>query len=133
MYWQYDLIKTRTVEILGIPNILKLLRVSPVLFTKQSTLIPKELKLEVVNGSYCLPPVVYSHFLLFLCHFHVNNATQCYDSFRNMQLTISKNDFISNNNQISNSHNCLGVAYQLIGKHALAEHAFRHTYFIIAK
>jgi hypothetical protein len=34
--WQYDLIKTRTVQSLGITNILRLLRVSHVFFTTKS-------------------------------------------------------------------------------------------------
>jgi hypothetical protein len=50
------------------------------MFTSQSTLIPEELELEVVNSLHIVPPVVYSHFLLFFCHFHINNVNQCYNS-----------------------------------------------------
>jgi len=125
--WQYELIKTRTVQSLGITSILKLLHVRFVVFTEQSTLIPEELELEVVNNIHFLPPVVYSHFLLFLCHFHLNNVNQCYNSLRNLQLTISEDYFISDSMIRSNSYNCLGVAYQLIGKRALAERAFRQA------
>ena len=125
--WQYELIKTRTVQSLGITNILKLLRVRFVRFAMQSTLIPEELELEVVNDLCILSPVVYSHFLLFLCHFHLNNVNQFNNSLRDLQLTISENYFISNTIDRSNSYNCLGVAYQLIGKRALAERAFRQS------
>ena len=125
--WQYDLIKTRTVQSLGITNILRLLRVSHVFFTTKSALIPEELELEVVNGEHYLPPVVYSHFLLFLCHLRLNNVNQCYASLRDLQLTISENYFIGNDIQMSNSYNCLGVAYQLSGKCELAIHAFRQA------
>jgi hypothetical protein len=89
--WQFDLIKTRTVLILGIANILKLLRVRFVDFIPHSTLIPEELELEVANQPFILPPVVYSHFLLCLCHFRLNNVNQCYNSLRDLQLTISEN------------------------------------------
>jgi tetratricopeptide (TPR) repeat protein len=125
--WQYELIKTRTVQSLGITIILKLLRVSFVLFTSQSTLIPEELELEVVNSLHIVPPVVYSHFLQFLCHFHLNNVNHCYYSLRDLQLTISEDYFILGTMDRSNSYNCLGVAYQLIGKRALAERAFRQA------
>jgi hypothetical protein len=64
--WQYELIQTRTVQSLGITNILQLLHVRAVWFIEHSTLIPEELELEVVNCNYTIPPVVYSHFLLFL-------------------------------------------------------------------
>ena len=123
--WQYELIKTRTVQSVGIGNILKLLGVRFVSFIHQSTLIPEEIELEVVNSSHILPPVVYSHFLLFLCHFHLNNVNQCYDSLKDLQLTISEDYFIVGTIERSNSYNCLGVAYQRIGKRALAERAFR--------
>jgi tetratricopeptide (TPR) repeat protein len=125
--WQYELFKTRTVQSLEITRILKLLRVRYVLFTTQSTLIPEELKLEVVNDSHNLPPVVYSHFLLFLCHFHINNVNQCYNSLRDLQLTISRNYFILDNMERSNSYNCLGIAYQFIEKRELAKRAFRQA------
>jgi tetratricopeptide (TPR) repeat protein len=125
--WQYELIKTRTVQSLGITNILKLLHVRDVKFMQQSTLIPEELELEVVNCTYSIPPVVYSHFLLFLCHLHLNNVNQCYNSLRDLQLTISNNYFIPDYMRRSNSYNCLGVAYQLIGKRELAERAFRQA------
>ena len=85
--WQYDLIKTRTVQSLGITIILRLLRVSLVFFKTKSALIPEELELEVVNNGQYLPPVVYSHFLLFLCHLRLNNVNQCYTSLRDLQLT----------------------------------------------
>ena len=125
--WQFDLIKTRTVLILGIANILKLLRARFVDFIPHSTLIPEELELEVANQPFILPPVVYSHFLLCLCHFRLNNVNQCYNSLRDLQLTISENYFIFGNIHRSNSYNCLGVAYQLSGQRALAEHAFRRA------
>ena len=84
----------------------------------------------VVNGMHVLPPVVFSHFLLFLCHLRLSNVNQCYNSLRDLQLTISENYFISNNRGKSNSYNCLGVAYQLIGKRVLAEHAFHLAIYL---
>jgi hypothetical protein len=89
--WQYELIKTSAIQSLGITNILKLLRVSIFGFMQHSTLIPVELELEVANQPFLLPPVVYSHFLLCLCHFRLNNVNQCYNSLRDLQLTISEN------------------------------------------
>jgi hypothetical protein len=41
-----------------------------------------------------------------------------------LQLTISEDYFISNNRDRSNSYNCLGVAFQLIGNHEMAELSF---------
>ena len=120
----YALIKTRTMQSIRITRVLKLLLVRIVTFTLQSKLIPQELELEVDNCIHCLPPVVYSHVLRFLCHYHLNNVNQCYDALTDLQLRISEDYFILNNGQISNSYNCLGVVFQLIGNHEMAELSF---------
>jgi hypothetical protein len=46
-----------------------------------------------------------THFLLCLCHFHLNNVNQCYNSLRDLQLTISEDYFIYNDIERSNSYN----------------------------
>jgi hypothetical protein len=63
---QYALIKTKTIQSMSIIRVLKLLLVRLGNFKRQSTLIPEELELEVVNDTHVLSPVVYSHFLRFL-------------------------------------------------------------------
>jgi hypothetical protein len=121
---QYALIKTKTIHSMSILRVLKLLNVKLVDFKRQSTLIPEELELEVVNDSHLLSPVEYSHFLRFLCYYHLNNINQCYNTIADLQLTISEDYFISNNAQRSRSYNCLGVAFQIIGNHEMAELSF---------
>ena len=121
---QYALIKTKTIQSISITRILKLLLVREVVFTEESTLIPAELYLEVVNDIHCLPPVVYSNFMSFLCHFLLNNVKECFNSLADLQLTISEDYFIRGNIDRSQSYNCLGVAFQLIGNLELAELAF---------
>ena len=120
----YTLIKTKTIQSMIITRVLKLLLVRTVHFIPQSTLIPEELELEVAHFPYILSPVVYSHFLSFLCHYHLNNVNQCYSALADLQLTISEDYFILNNRQRSNSYNCLGVAYVLIRNHEMAECSF---------
>ena len=107
---QYALIKTKTIQSMSITRVLKLLLVRTVDFAQQSTLIPEELELEVVNGLHHLPPVVYSHFMCFLCHYHLNNVNQCHSALADLQQTISEDYFILNNRQRSTSYNCLDVA-----------------------
>jgi tetratricopeptide (TPR) repeat protein len=119
---QRALIKTKPIQSISIARVLKLLLVRIVRFIPQSTLIPEELELEVAHLPSSLAPVVYSHFLSFLCHYHLNNVNQCYSALDDLQLTISEDYFISSNR--SNSYNCLGVAYALIGNHEMAECSF---------
>jgi hypothetical protein len=121
---QYALIKTKTLQSISITRVLKLLLVRYVDFEEQSTLIPEELELEVVNDGHTIPPVVYSHFLRFLCYYHLNNINQCYNALADLQLTISEDYFISQSIQRSVSYNCLGVAFQLIGNHEMAKLSF---------
>ena len=120
----YALIKAKTIQSISITRILKLLLVKDVIFTEESTLIPAELYLEVVNVIHFLPPVVYSNFMSFLCHFRLNNAKECFSSLADLQLTISEDYFILDDIERSQSYNCLGVAFQLIGNLELAELAF---------
>ena len=121
---QYALIKTKTMQSISITRVLKLLLVRDVLFIPQSTLIPEELELEVAHILHNIPPVVYSHFLSFLCHYHLNNVNQCYSALADLQLTISEDYFISGSVDRSISYNCLGVAYVLIRNHEMAERSF---------
>ena len=109
---------------MSITRVLKLLVVRDLFFIPHSALIPEELELEVAHLLYSLSPVVYSHFLSFLCHYHLNNVNQCYSALDDLQLTISEDYFISRNLDRSNSYNCLGVAYALIGNHEMAERSF---------
>ena len=124
---QCALIKTKTIQSMSISRVLKLLLVRAVTFPLQSTLIPEELELDVVNDDHFLPPVVYSHFLRFLCYYHLNNINQCYNALADLQLTISEDYFISDNILRSSSYNFLGVAFQLIGNHEMAEFPFLHA------
>jgi hypothetical protein len=121
---QYALIKTKTMQSISITRVLKLLLVRFVFFIPQSTLIPEELELEVAHLPSGLPPVVHSHFLSFLCHYHLNNVNQCYSALADLQRTISEDYFISDNVDRSISYNCLGVAYVLIRNHGMAERSF---------
>jgi tetratricopeptide (TPR) repeat protein len=121
---QYALIKTKTIQSMSIIRVLKLLLVRLGNFKRQSTLIPEELELEVVNDTHVLSPVVYSHFLRFLCYYHLNNVNLCYSALADLQLTISEDYFILDNEERSISYHYLGVAFQLIGNHEMAELSF---------
>ena len=121
---QYALIKNKTIHSMSIIRVLKLLLVRLGYFKRQSTLIPEELELEVVNNRHVLSPVAYSHFLRFLCYYHLNNVNLCYNALADLQLTISEDYFILDNEERSTSYNYLGVAFQLIGNHEMAKLSF---------
>ncbi|XP_063416456.1 uncharacterized protein LOC134698095 [Mytilus trossulus] len=92
-----------------------------VMFDEDSLLIPTELEMEV----HCvLPPVVYAHFLRFLCHYHLQNSWQFRDSLRGLQLTIQENSRIPGANMKSKCYNILGICFQLLGDTGSARKAF---------
>lgn len=49
---------------------LELATVASVHYLRHSSLIPEELKLDVEDNDICIPPVVLSYCLRFLCYHH---------------------------------------------------------------
>ncbi|CAC5381948.1 unnamed protein product [Mytilus coruscus] len=103
---------------------LKLITVQYVHFVKGSSLIPRELPRPAVEGVLFIPPVVFAHFLCFLCHFHQQNAEKCGSSLRNLHEAITKDHCIPNSEFKARSYLILGVALQLVGNDQAANQAF---------
>lgn len=124
---RYELFKLDVFRKMNILNLLKLLLVNNVHFMNKSKLIPDELQ-SVVGPLGCeIPPVVYAHVLLVLCHYHLNNTRQCRDSIQDLNLTIETNYFIAELFQTDICYNILGKAFVLIGDHVSAKRAFLHA------
>ncbi|VDI66293.1 Hypothetical predicted protein [Mytilus galloprovincialis] len=110
-----ELFCSRTLRKLGIIRMLRLISISFVVFHPESSLIPGEIKLDVLNVPYVLPPVVYLHFLTFLCHYHLHNVRNLQKSLGDLCITIKTNYFISDFSTKAAAYDCLGVAFQIIG------------------
>jgi tetratricopeptide (TPR) repeat protein len=81
-----------------------------------SVTIPHELKTEIDFKGYSIkPPVVYGHFLSFLCYFKQNDYRNCQIALSSLKLTIENDYFIGNNTALAESYICLGVAYRKLG------------------
>ena len=85
-----------------------------VLYEKQSTLIPRELKPEVQDGLLSVPPVVMSHCLRFLCYHHLYDIVNRQQALRDLYLTIKERYFIIDN-RLSYSLTILGVCNEIVG------------------
>jgi hypothetical protein len=101
---------------------MKLATIDDVRYVKQSTLIPHELKPEVKDRDFSLPPVVMSHCLRFLCYHHLHNIVNSQQSLRDLYLTI-KAGYISKN-MLSHSLTILGVCYEIAGDKEEADHCY---------
>jgi hypothetical protein len=93
---------------------MRLATIYTVEYFKQSTLIPHELRPEVQNGLFRVPPVVMSHCLRFLCYHHLYSIANRQQSFRDLYLTIKEMYYIGNRT-LSNSLTMLGVCYEIVG------------------
>jgi hypothetical protein len=85
-----------------------------VIYNKQSTLIPSELRPEVQDGIFAVPPVVMSYCLKFLCHHHLYDIVNRQQSLFDLTLTITKMYFVCED-YLSNSLTILGVCNAIVG------------------
>ncbi|VDI09413.1 Hypothetical predicted protein [Mytilus galloprovincialis] len=99
-------------------------------FTRNSLLIPNELQMEVENGVYFISSIVYAYFLMFLCHYHLNNFGQCLDCLHTLQLVIAEHYLIDKDSSFSllyASYDILGIAFQLLRDSESARQAFMQS------
>ncbi|XP_076084422.1 uncharacterized protein LOC143055170 [Mytilus galloprovincialis] len=60
--------------------------VDNILYLKHSSLIPKELELEVEDKHFEIPPIIMFHFLRFLCYHHIGDTFNRQNVLRNLRV-----------------------------------------------
>jgi hypothetical protein len=105
---------------------MRLATIDNVEYVKQSTLIPHELKLEVQDGDFIVPPVVMSHCLRFLCYHHLYNIVNRQQSLLDLYLTIQERYFVYDHT-LSNSLTILGVCNEIVGDKETAYYCYDHA------
>lgn len=86
-----------------------------VTYIQHSSLIPRELQLEVKDHYLCVQPTVMSHCLRFLCH--LRDITNRQQALHELKSTMETRDiFLSNS--LSFSITILGVCYEISGDNA---------------
>ena len=112
---------------------MRLETINSVWYVKQSTLIPHELKLEVQDLYFEVPPVVMSLCLRFLCYRHLYNIVNRQQSLRDLYLTIKERYFITED-RLSNSLTILGVCNEKVGAkeaaYQFSDTALHNEYYI---
>jgi len=93
---------------------MRLATIGNVWYVQQSTLIPHELKPEVLDGPFRVPPVVMSHCLRFLCYHHLDNIVNRQKALRELYLTITERYFVCEET-LSDSLTILGVCAEIAG------------------
>lgn len=120
----YEMFSLNLFGQMNIARMKQMLSVNEVLFFKGSTLLPNEFRIIEENLGYVVPPVVYVHSICFLCHYHLNNNILCKNSLNNLQLTIEKDYFISDDSVKALSYNIIGISFMLVNGIKSAEQAF---------
>lgn len=92
-----------------------------------SVLVPDELRFKGEDIGQLIAPVVYAHFLRFLCYYHLYDYRQYRKSLQNLKLSIEEKHFIANSIQESKAYNMLGIAFHLIGDTKSAKQAFMQS------
>lgn len=105
----------------------KFLVIDSLILPPHSELVPNELRIHFDNA-YVLTPVVYAHFLRYLCYFHLYNNRRYLDAIRlNLISTIDENYLIANEFLKAISYNMLGITFELIGDSESATKAFMQS------
>ena len=112
----YDDDKFTHEHLQGTANIVYKRSVIDMVSIYNSVTTPHELKTELdFKGLLAKPPVVYGHFLSFLCYFKQNDYRNCQIALTSLKLTIESKYFIRTNEGFAESYNFLGVAYRMLG------------------
>ena len=102
---------------------MRLATIKEVWYVEQSTLIPHELKLEVQDGIFGVPPVVMSHCLRFLCYNHLYDIVNRHHSLLDLYLTLKEKYFV-HESCLSDSLTILGVCHEIVGDKETAYHCY---------
>ncbi|VDI20873.1 Hypothetical predicted protein [Mytilus galloprovincialis] len=93
---------------------MKMSIVDNVSYLQHSSLIPEELRLEVNDPIFTIPPVVLSHCLRFLCYHHLSGISNRQEALHNLYLTV-KNKYFMSQVGFSESITLLGVCCEISG------------------
>ncbi|VDI28087.1 Hypothetical predicted protein [Mytilus galloprovincialis] len=93
---------------------MRIATVSKVQYTKQSSLIPTELQLEVEDHNMSVAPTVMSQCLNFLCYHHLGDISNRQQALRDLYLSV-KDLYFMRSNTLSISIIILGVCFEISG------------------
>ena len=85
-----------------------------VMYLKDSSLLPEELKLTQGDLTIFVPPIIMSHFLKFLCYHHLDDIPNKKHAIRDVKLTVDGEKYTVNS-KLSNLR-MLGICYELSGE-----------------
>ncbi|CAC5412284.1 unnamed protein product [Mytilus coruscus] len=104
---------------------LKAITIDNLIFRKNSSIIPKELQLDVSKSHAIYDPLSFAYFLNFLCYYHLQDMTSCRYYLQKLRSTINLTT-VGKQTHLSSPIFC-GIAYQLMGDTYVARQFFQQT------
>ncbi|CAG2246617.1 unnamed protein product [Mytilus edulis] len=102
-------------------TVLKTLSVMETCFKHQSSIIPRELQLDVTTGPLKCAPVPFAYFLRFLCYYNLHYIPLCIHSLQQLLLTVKSKFRIQPSSYIQ-THIFCGIACQMVGESKVGGH-----------
>ncbi|VDH97266.1 Hypothetical predicted protein [Mytilus galloprovincialis] len=94
-------------------NRMKIATVDCVMYLKDSSLIPTELKLTQGDVTIFVPPFTMSHFLRFLCYHHLGDIPNRRHAIRDLKYTVEEKECMAYSPHLN--FGILGICYELSG------------------
>ncbi|CAC5387565.1 unnamed protein product [Mytilus coruscus] len=123
----YQLLNLKSFQNKSIVELLKISLVHYMHFEVNSLLLPDELRQAVGKLLLCtcsIPCTAYACYLSFLCHYHLKNVRECYNSLQALELVIAESYLIKTSHTTALAYYLLSMSLQLAGDTEYAQQAF---------
>ncbi|CAG2208134.1 unnamed protein product [Mytilus edulis] len=107
-------------------TILKSITIKYPNFHEHSPIMPQELQLNGIEPALDLHPMIFAHFLSFLCYYHLHEQRLCKQSLLQLRQTIMQHLTTNQSYTYRDTLSliCLGIAHQRIGESYSARKCF---------
>ncbi|XP_071144250.1 uncharacterized protein [Mytilus edulis] len=96
--------------------------VDQVMYVRHSSLIPKELELEVEDNFFRIPIIIMSHCLRFLCYHHIGDTFNRQQALRHL-----RSQHVRYTALVSSTFTLVGVCCEIAGHNDAAFHCYEHA------
>ncbi|CAC5410544.1 unnamed protein product [Mytilus coruscus] len=97
--------------------------INEISFYYNSRVIPPELDVQTTTLAY-IPPIVYIHFLRFLCFYRLQEDSLCMQAIRDLRTSVTRRDLNHDIFSVGEAYHCLAVALLIFGQKKEARYYF---------
>ncbi|XP_071146438.1 uncharacterized protein [Mytilus edulis] len=89
--------------------------INEIYFYYDSRVIPRELDVQATTQAY-IPPIVYIHFLRFLCFYRLHEDSMCMHAIRDLRISVIRKHPQNDRHSVGEAYHCLAVALLIVGQ-----------------